>query len=242
MIDLSYFFKQIEDESYAIVKLSAEFPKYIAGSDIDIFCFSAERITKKILSAGNKYCHEGYEITVVDNDEKIYVDFLLNNKIDFRFDLYKKLPHFEHLHIKPALFESIIENRVSKGINENEMKIYIPQEIDELIIRYIEYHEWYEKRPDKIKHIDYIIEATNFDENIKAQFLNKLHYYTAFRNDGYPNIVYPKKIDFASEHVVDKQINVNSKGYINKMFSGGFVSIFQVSYASIKFRIKRLFS
>jgi len=177
MINLKEIFKKLEHETYSIIKLSNDFPNYKTGSDIDIFCLNTENIAKKILAFSNRYLNKGYEIQINENENKIYIDFLNENKIDFRFDLYKKIPSYIYLNIKPALFESIIENSCQKKI-DNDFYVYIPNIVDELIIRYIEYQEWYGRRPDKIKHIEYI---NNFicDEILKKTFLNKLHHYTA---------------------------------------------------------------
>jgi len=57
-----------------------------------------------------------------------------------------------------------------------DCSIFIPSSIDDNILRYIEYQEWYGQRPDKIKHINYILEACTPKE--KNKFLEKLHHYT----------------------------------------------------------------
>ena len=57
-------------------------------------------------------------------------------------------------------------------------KVRVPSQLDENIIRYIEYHEYYAQRPDKIKHIDYIQQSIK-DSNINTNdFFDKLYYYT----------------------------------------------------------------
>jgi hypothetical protein len=58
-----------------------------------------------------------------------------------------------------------------------EYPVYVPSEIDDLLLRYIEYLEWYQRRPDKIKHLDYILERISSEQD-KLIFINKLHNYT----------------------------------------------------------------
>ena len=177
MIDLRKFFHAIQEHAYAVIKIADEFPAYTPGSDIDIFCLNTEQVAKAILAVGHGYTHSGYTIEVHDLAYQIQIDFMLNKKIDFRFDVYRKLPEYDNIHIKPALFESIVENRVKKTI-EDSVTIYVPGIVDDLLIRYIEYQEWYGRRPDKIKHIDYINDYIT-DRHLKNTFLNKLHHYTA---------------------------------------------------------------
>ncbi len=89
-LQLPNFFREIQKEVYCIIKLDPNFPDYTSGSDIDLFCYNAESISKDILLVGNSYLNDGYEIKVTDLKEKsqIYIDFMMSGKIEFRFDLY----------------------------------------------------------------------------------------------------------------------------------------------------------
>jgi hypothetical protein len=118
-------------------------------------------------------------------------------------------------------------------INE-DLKVYIPCLIDELIIRYIEYIEWYAQRPDKIKHIDYILNYIE-DLSIKNKFLNKLHYYTKIERI-YKN--QPKIIPISISTETNKVGKSKIKKYIEKINSYGLLGIFLVPFQSIKSRLK----
>jgi hypothetical protein len=63
-------------------------------------------------------------------------------------------------------------------IEQNGCKVKVPSAIDENILRYIEYQEWYGQRPDKIKHIEYLEEKIKSSEININNLLDKLHYYT----------------------------------------------------------------
>ena len=95
--------------------------------------------------------------------------------IHFRFDLYGTLPTYKNILIKEAFFSSVIEN--SHIVEQNESKVKVPSQIDENILRYIEYQEWYGQRPDKIKHIEYLEEKIKNSEMDINSLLDKLHYY-----------------------------------------------------------------
>lgn len=179
-LDLNIFFSKLESKNYVIIKLT-DFPNYYSGSDIDIFCYNVDEIAREIIFLGKQYLEDGFEIVAKNaNDSHKYIDFIFDNKIEFRFDLYGELPVYKKVCIQKNYFPHIINNCVPVAINSKlgQYNFYVPSQIDELILRYIEYIEWYEIRPDKIKHLDYIMDAID-DDSEKMIFLDKLHQFTA---------------------------------------------------------------
>jgi len=183
-VDLLEFFKNVEDENYCIIK-SFELD-YSQGSDIDIFCFDIQSFSKKVITIANKYIDKGY-IIQINNSRELHwhIDIIKDTKIEIRFDLYGTMPYYKNINVKEALFSSIIENRIFETIND--VKIYKQLLVDELLLRYIEYIEYYKLRPDKVKHLDFILKEIKNDEDNKL-FLDKLHYYTKL-----PQILEPEK-------------------------------------------------
>lgn len=174
-INLENIFSNLKDTSYTVIKISQEFPNYNKGDDIDIFCYSINKVSNIILSSISKIVDDQYKIKITNiHDSQLYIDIIEDGKIHFRFDLYNKLPKYNNLLIKEGLFNSVVENSVLQQINGVNVKV--PAKIDEIILRYIEYHEWFSKRPDKIKHIDYILNSIEKEEVKKTKFLEKLHY------------------------------------------------------------------
>jgi len=170
-LNLLSIFKLLENEMYCVVKKSLIFPQYEVGDDIDIFCYSKDKITEIILF-GLKDLTTDYQIKLHTTEYQNHLDLILNRKIYFRFDIYQRLPSYQSFFIKEALFSSVIENFEFRMIK-------VPNQIDEMILRYLEYHEWYAQRPDKIKHIEYVNEYLNEDN--RKLFFDKLHYYTKIR-------------------------------------------------------------
>ncbi len=178
-LDLDRFFYQVRDQVYVIVKL-VDFPNYYKGSDIDIFCYDKNDFAKRILAIGNGYLKQGFEICVADKEQShTYVDFRLDGELEFRFDLYQALPRYERIRLKEHYIYSVIENArvLSRERDGVEYPIYVPSAVDDLLLRYVEYIEWYELRPDKLKHLDYILDAVASDST-RIGFLDKLHLYT----------------------------------------------------------------
>lgn len=175
-LNLQEFFAALSDEIYCVVKFSDNFPNYPAYTDVDIFCFDINKISNKILAVGNNYVENNkcaIKITNLSKDQ-VHIDFHFNGskKLDFRFDLYQALPAFKRINIKQGFYSTIIENRLL-----NDKNVYVPDKIDDLILRYAEFIEWYDIRADKLKHVEYIKEkASDAEQKI---MLDKLHYYTA---------------------------------------------------------------
>jgi len=181
MLNLVSLFEAIGSEKYCIIKVGAQFPAYETGDDIDIFCYEPNQAAGKILEWGGYYLSNGLDIRVNTEADYNYISvaFVEGGKMHCRFNLFGQLPKYKKLLIKDALFESVIEHSRFFDCQHNEecVKVRIPSEIDDLILRYIEFIEWYNVRPDEIKHLDYIMDK--IDDEKKIEFLDKLHHYTA---------------------------------------------------------------
>ena len=174
-VDFKNIFHDLIDEYYCIIKLPFEFPRYNEGSDLDILCFDINETSNKIISHIHKLVNSSVIVEVQEGKNKIQIDILENSKIHFRFDLYGKLPSYKNILIKDSLFSSVIENSIT--IEIENFKIKVPNHIDEAILRYIEFHEFFSSRPDKLKHIEYI-EILIKNNSLKIEdFYKKLHYY-----------------------------------------------------------------
>lgn len=188
-LDLNYFFYNLKDMNYVIIKYDTSFPNYYSGSDIDIFCYNKNEFAKQVLNYGNKYLNRGFEIKVKNlSNNHTFIDFFQNNELDFRFDLYDSFPNYKKIKIKKYYLYSVIENAFSiiKKYNGIEYYIFIPSDIDNILLRYIEYIEWYELRPDKIKHLDYILDKLS-KNSLSIKFIDKLHLYVEFPEPNFDN-------------------------------------------------------
>ena len=175
-IDLKPLFEKLIDKAYCIIKLPDEFPQYKAGSDLDIFCYDVEDISRKVLKYLQESITSNLTLKIINMESQIYIDVMDKDKINFRFDLNGALPTYKNILIKEAFFSSIIEN--SSVIEKNEVTVKVPSQIDESILRYIEYQEWYGQNPNKIKHIDYLEKKIANKEIEVNKLLDKLYYYT----------------------------------------------------------------
>lgn len=187
-VNLASFFQAIKDEPYVVIKPSAQLPGYTPGSDIDIFCYHPSKMIEAITSYLSKYVDHRCKINIVDDEDKAHIDLIVDDKIDIRFDLYKRLPTYKNISLKESFFSSVIESSILEE-RQNEFGqafIRVPSSADDFILRYVEYHEYYAQRPDKIKHIEYI--ESFISDLDKKMALDKLHFYTAF-----PKVAYKEK-------------------------------------------------
>ena len=174
-INLTEIFKSLENKYYTIIKLPEIFPLYKTGSDLDIFCFDIDDFAKNILAILQKNIDDNLHIEMNRMDGQMYIDLMERDKIHFRFDLYDRLPKYNNVNIKEGFFSSVIESSIVKELND--IKVKIPSKVDEVILRYIEYHEWFVQRPDKIKHIHYIEDQIRNNGVDVNNFFDKLHFY-----------------------------------------------------------------
>ncbi len=188
-LDLAPFFLALEAEPYCVVKPAPDLPAHAPGADADLFCYDPGAVARILLAQGSGWVQGGDEIRVTElhGGAQIHLDFLRAGAIVFRFDLYGELPRYENLRIRPALLESVIENRVWRQVPG--CRIAVPCETDDLLLRYVEYQEWYGRRPDKVRHAEYIEAAVAAGADAKA-FYDKLHRYTELP-DAYPEHAVP---------------------------------------------------
>jgi len=174
-LNLKKLFLNLKDELYVIVKYTG-IDEYKPGSDIDIFVLDSKNFVAKILDFGFQYLDLGYEIEVIDNQNKhSYVDFKRENKIELRFDLYEDFEMYKNISIKNEYFQKIFESR-QQLLNFSELQnfyVYVLKEKDELVFRYLEFIDWFAERPDKIKHLSYILKSLKSDET-NFEFINLL--------------------------------------------------------------------
>lgn len=179
-LDLAKVFDTLRDCAYCIIKRDPVLPDYRPGSDVDMFCFDVNEVARVIVAALGRQLSNDAGLQVNREDKHCHLDVvsLADGELIFRFDLYGALPAYRMVRLRPALFESVMEGRrrLEIGSGDRRCVIQVPTEVDEMLLRYVEYHEWYAQRPDKIKHMEYVMAGTLPK---REQFLAKLHHYTA---------------------------------------------------------------
>ena len=183
-LDLAAFFSRVVDLPYVVVRGTPDdLLRYHPGSDIDIFCYDKQEFGRQVLAFANDYLDIGYEVHLEDSEagDQTHIDLYRGGKLELRFDLYGEFPRYRRSHVNPALFFSVIEQAEMLELEHGReiVTIQVPSRVDDLLLRYLEYIEYYEQRPDKLKHLDYILEAVEKLPAMRIGFLEKLHRYTS---------------------------------------------------------------
>lgn len=224
-IDVQKFFKNAK-EQYCIIKLSDDFPNYCTYSDIDVFCYDIKAFSREIFDFAESYINNGWEIkTSSISDEHIQIDFYEKGakRLDFRFDLHSALPKFSKVQINEGLFTRIIENA-----QKNDFGVFIPCRVDDFIIRYLEFVEYYDIRADKIKHADYILK--NITEDEKELFFKKLHYYTKL------------PLEVCEEYPMKKKLGTTASGVFKVIVKPFIVAIcWFIPFKNLRHRLRRIY-
>ena len=207
LIDLGLFFRGVDD--YVILKLSDDFPNYSDYSDIDILCRNRDQFLTHILKVGQKYEEQGFRIETSSKNGHLHIDFYPPNaeKLNFRFDLLDTLSIYENIIVGKHYTEVVLDNK--EKINRNGTVVSVPSLEHDLAIRFLEFVEHKDKRPDKIKHWRYIQKLNNFD------FINVVKRYTNLKisvdvSDGKTNLNVSKK---SAESTTDSGIKRQRKFY-----------------------------
>jgi hypothetical protein len=159
-IDLRLFFEEMTD--YVIIKLPAHFPNYNDYEDIDILCNDHEQCCSHILTAFQPYKDKGFEMKVHHEINHMHLDVYLPGaeRLNFRFDLLYSLNAYRKILVDPAYSKVVLASK--QLINQNGAEVYVPALEHELSIRFLEYLEWKDEIPSKIKHLKYIESKQTF--------------------------------------------------------------------------------
>lgn len=181
MINLLKIFKNLRSEEYCIIKIGEQFPNYEKSSDIDIFAKNSDIFIKKLIHELQKFIFHSEKIEIkILNKNQTHINFMVGESLELKFDVYSAMPNYKKLLIKPALFESIVEQRINKKIkvNKSVISVCVPSTTHELMLRYFEYIEWYDQVPSKIKHHDFILKNVRSDKALES-LLKNIHHYTS---------------------------------------------------------------
>lgn len=176
-IDFTNLFIKLENHMYSIIKLDPEFPNYNKGQDIDIFCRNINEVSSEIVNFLSQYVDKKFKIKISKKINQVHIDLMEKNLLHFRFDLFEEIPKYKNIKIKFSFFDVLIESSQIKDLRQ--FKIKVPNDMDNCIIRYIEYIEYFSAIPDKIKHIDYINSCLNNASVNRDIFFDRLQHFIA---------------------------------------------------------------
>ena len=166
-IDLMLFFANMKD--YTIIKMDKNFPYFNIGKDdVDILSLNINNTIEHI-----KYILHTYYKKYTYKYNKIHnqLDIFYLNKFIIKFDLYDNLKKmYPNYDIPITLTKEVIKNSTLMDI------IKVPLIQDELMIRRLEYDTWIKIRPDKIKHLNFILSHSNIEYKVFTKNISSFIY------------------------------------------------------------------
>jgi hypothetical protein len=162
LLDLMKFFKD-NPNNYCILKIPDYFPNYHHFEDLDILCDNKEQMKSYILKIGETYKKKRFKIKINErSDYRTHIDFYAprKKKLNFKFDLIDSLKMYKNINVEKKFAESVLKEKIRyKGV-------FVPKTSHDLAIRYLEYFEYKDSRPDKVKHLHYV--KNKQDESYKS--------------------------------------------------------------------------
>lgn len=180
-------------DNYVVLKSHEYFPNYYDNDDLDILCKDKKymfenlysRVVKKYPNFEYKDKNKNVKRRLNNEHSRIFIDVHPPNfsKLNFRFDLLGKFPYNSvlnhsttNIEVDEQYFNLIFKRKIQKIVNtphtftEEKIKIWFPCEVDDLVLRFLEW-AW---QPHKIRHI----QAVRDNYNNEDEFLNILNKYT----------------------------------------------------------------
>ncbi len=150
-IDLEKVFKNFP-VSYVAVRLSDYYPNYYTYSDIDIFCDDKQRFSDELNRRLLSLKENIYTRTIKN---RIHVDYYPIGApiLDFKFDIFDDFYLYKKLQVISGLKKAVLH---SSCILRNR-NVRVPSKLYEGLFRLLEYYEYIDERPDKTKHLNFLL-------------------------------------------------------------------------------------
>lgn len=171
-MDISKFIAELLPGRDVIVKSSHDLPEVPLGADVDIYSLEAETLIQslvQVMPLGNI----DLKATVRSVDASHYhLDLEVSGVLQVRFDIYQSFPSFERFSVKPNFFHEIVAaSFVYRG--NNNVRYPRPNKLHDAYLRYLEYCEFYWTGPDKLHHLQWIMQE--LDEAQRIQLFDLTH-------------------------------------------------------------------
>lgn len=161
-INLEDYFMNCKEE-YCIIRISDCFPNYREGSDIDILCKDQKQMVEYTANYLKQYPDININIHYPENGKHAHVDVCLEKGIlNLKFDFIDSFSMYNKNNIKSEFKNEVLNNKIKTG------SIFIPSKPHEMVIRMLEYLEYIDARPDKIKHLKYVESNTEYRIEFKS--------------------------------------------------------------------------
>ncbi|MDR2820440.1 MAG: hypothetical protein LBB60_07930 [Desulfovibrio sp.] len=168
-------------DNYAVLKKTDVFPAIPLGGDIDVLVEDRAYAEKLLVEHFLRSDAGTYTLSAEQRDYHTHIDLLREGKILIRFDLIDSFDFLRKIHVKHSFATHVLTNKVGETVEGKTL--FFPSPLDDMLIRYLEYIEYFETIPTKQKHLDYVLahgEATPW-----PYFISHVHRFTKLAHDEY---------------------------------------------------------
>lgn len=153
----------LRNEEYVIFKRSKILPEYESYSDIDLIVRNLVPVSEA-LTAFSETRQDVFRTVTERTAGHFHLDIYnppSATRLDFRFDVLSTEDVFPLYDIDEDYWSQLFGRR--EVVNIAGHSIYVPANIDECALRFLEYVTYAAKRPDKKKHLRYIKKRGSWD-------------------------------------------------------------------------------
>ncbi|WP_156925383.1 hypothetical protein [Nitratidesulfovibrio termitidis] len=168
-------------DNYVVLRRSDVFPEIRFGGDVDLLVEDRDNAEKIFVEHFLQADVDAYSIQVERRAGHTHIDVFMENVLFVRFDLIDSFAFLSRIHVKPGFTAHALTNKISEIIDGKV--IFFPAQLDDLLIRYLEYIEYFETIPTKEKHLAYVLKHA---ETVSwSDFINHVHRFTKLIHDAY---------------------------------------------------------
>ena len=165
--DLNLILGALED--YVVIRADDAFPEDFLGKDVDIltgdlaaclqnikniqFDRRVFKIRVKDVEYNASYGFAEFYVRAPLQGKHYQVEVMRGSRLVVKYDLHQELPYRKFV-IKDGYYRKVLCNKVLT--RRGSLDFYVPGAEEDPVLRYMEYYEKKNLRPDKIKHLRYI--------------------------------------------------------------------------------------
>lgn len=200
-LSLIELFSGLDAQHFVVMKSLPEAePK--PGSDIDLLCDDAVALGRLLVRNARPMIEQGYEIriTAVPETSQTHIDLMQGDMLRLRLDLHEGLGCYPGIPIRETYAKRLLDNKQQATLQtpSGVLNLPVPSPVDNLVLRYLEYHAFFDARPDKVKHADHIAAHWTVDPTMRDAFFDRLSQAMAIR----PAQPFIKHCDFNAKRQV----------------------------------------
>lgn len=162
--------------TYALLRGAEELENVRFGQDLDILVADVEAALESFRAYYELSLAEDYDLAAEWFGDRVHLDLMVRGEIALRLDLIEGFSSFSRLSIRPSFKIDLMVRRTV--VQVCGQPVFAPALRDELTMRYFEFMEYFDTRPDKVKHLDYIVDK--LEEVSGERFFDAVHRYVGF--------------------------------------------------------------